>query len=424
MALSDDALIDAGPADDPTAKLTSSSLGLRFDVGPPAADSAWLTDVRRSYLDQAAIGYLIYMVGAVTAFLAAVLMLSDGQAGLHSSAMAIGMIGASLAGHRLDDRLGIRAVHLSALGILALAALLMAWAPAFAATLLAAAGFGLGCGLLLVHVNSATTVSGGVRALMQLTRSTLVSMVASVTVPVVIGLGIAIGLGWQSVVVPAVLLIGIAAVATRGRADRPQGSSASGGRLPRAFWLPWLLIVLVVCVEFGILFWASTMVERSTGASLADATLTISVFIGGVILARAAVSSPAVGSIEPVWLLRGGLVLALVGSLLLWATSSYEISIVAMLIGGAGVGVLYPVSASVTLATTSGQAALASSRVVLGSGIAILVAPFALGVLADMMGVVSAWLLLPLICLASMLLTVPLGAARGRRPSVGYPTDG
>jgi fucose permease len=165
------------------------------------------------------------------------------------------------------------------------------------------------------------------------------------------------------------------------------------------------------------------MVERSTGTSLADATLTISVFIGGVILARAAVSSPAIGSIEPVWLLRSGLVLALVGSLLLWATSSYEISIVAMLIGGAGVGVLYPVSASVTLATTSGQSALASSRVVLGSGIAILVAPFALGVLADMMGVVSAWLLLPLICLASMLLTVPLGAARGRRPSVGYPTD-
>jgi hypothetical protein len=36
--------------------------------------------VRRSYLDQAAIGYLIYMVGAVTAFLAAALALFDAQA--------------------------------------------------------------------------------------------------------------------------------------------------------------------------------------------------------------------------------------------------------------------------------------------------------------------------------------------------------
>ena len=175
---------------------------------------ARLTDVRRSYLDQAAIGYLLYLVGAVTAFLAVALTLSDGQAGLHSSTMAVGMIGASLVSHRLDHRLGVRAVHFAALVILALSAVLIAWAPAFAASLAGAAGVGLGCGLLLGHVNSATTASGGVRALIQFTRSTLVGMSLSVTVPVVIGIGIAIGAGWQFVVVPGFLLLGIAALAT------------------------------------------------------------------------------------------------------------------------------------------------------------------------------------------------------------------
>ena len=79
--------------------------------------TARLTDVRRSYIDQGVIGYLIYMVGAVTAFLAAALALSDGQAGLHSSALAVGMITASLFSHGLDLRFGVRISHFAALAL-------------------------------------------------------------------------------------------------------------------------------------------------------------------------------------------------------------------------------------------------------------------------------------------------------------------
>jgi MFS family permease len=107
--------------------------------------------------------------------------------------MAVGMIVASLVSHRLDHRFGVRTVHFAGLAVAALAALLLAWAPAFAVTLVGAAGVGFGCGLLLGHVNSAVSASGGVRALIQLTRSTFVSMLLSVMVPVVIGLGIAVG---------------------------------------------------------------------------------------------------------------------------------------------------------------------------------------------------------------------------------------
>ena len=316
--------------------------------------------MRRSYLDQGAIGYLIYMVGAVTAFVAAALALSDAQAGLHSSAMAVGMIGASLFSHRLDHRFGVRAVHFAGLAVSALAALLLAWAPAFAVTLVGAAGVGLGCGLLLGHVNSAVSASGGVRALIQLTRSTFVSMLLSVTVPVVIGLGIAVGVGWQLVVVPAVVLVGIAAWATRSRADRPPGTTSIEGRLPREFWLPWVLTVLVVCLEFGILFWASTVVERSTGVSLADATLTISVYIGGIIVGRGLLSTHAVGRNDPVWLLRGGLLLTFIGSTLVWMSPSYEFAAVAMFVCGLGLGWLYPIAGSITLATAPHLPALAS----------------------------------------------------------------
>jgi MFS family permease len=406
VTLQDEAIIAEGHAEELISRAPHEEPDVREPVRP------WLTDVRRSYLDQGAIGYLIYMVGAVTAFVAAALALSDAQAGLHSSAMAVGMIGASLSSNRLDHRFGIRAVHFTALAMCLLAVLLMAWAPAFAATLLGAAGVGLGCGLLLGHVNAAVSVGGGVLALIQLTRSTFVSMLLSVTVPVVIGLGIAMGVGWQFVVVPVFGLVGIAAWATRSRDDRPHGTTSIEGRLPREFRLPWLLTVLVVCLEFGILFWASTVVERSTGATLADATLTISVYIGGIIVGRGLLSTHAVGRNDPVWLLRGGLLLTFLGSTLVWMSPSFEFATGAMFVCGLGLGMLYPIAGSITLATAPHLPAQAASRLVLASGVAILVAPFILGIVADLTGVVTAWLLIPGLCVVSALLTVPVARAR------------
>ena len=232
--------------------------------------------------------------------------------------------------------------------------------------------------------------------------------------PVVIGLGIALGVGWQLVAIPAVVLVGIAAWATRSRADRPPGTTSIEGRLPREFWMPWVLTVLVVCLEFGILFWASTVVERSTGVSLADATLTISVYIGGIVVGRGLLSTHAVGRTDPVWLLRGGLLLTFIGSTLVWMSPSFEFAAVAMFVCGLGLGWLYPIAGSITLATAPHLPALASSRVVLASGVAILSAPFVLGVVADSTGVITAWLLIPAICVASALLTVPVARARAR----------
>jgi MFS family permease len=374
--------------------------------------TGWLTDVRRSYIDQAALGYLIYLLGSVNAFLAVALALTDTQAGLHSSAMAVGTVGASLVAHRLDDRYGVRAVHLVALGGVALAGLLIVWAPAFALTLFASALLGVGCGLLLGHVNASVSAVGGSRALIQFTRATLVSMLFAMSVPVVVGVGVSIGAGWQAVVVPAIALVGIAAVASRGRASLGAVEPVAHGRLPRAFWLPWLLIVLVVCVEFSVLFWAAFMVERSTGASLADATLTLTVFLAGVILARMVVAADAIGRSDPLWLLCISLVLCGIGTLLVWASTDYVLSAAAMLLGGVGLGVLYPVSASVTLAIAPSEPALASGRVVMASGVSLLLAPVVLGVTADLIGVVTAWLLIPGTCVAALLLTMVMARAR------------
>ena len=126
-----------------------------IDHGSPeavraSAGPASTFEVRSAYLDQSVMGYLIYGVGAISASLAVALSRSDAQAALHSSALAIGVVSAGLTGDRLDRLLGARMVHIGTYLLLATAIFLLAWAPAFTATLIGASAIGLGTGLILL----------------------------------------------------------------------------------------------------------------------------------------------------------------------------------------------------------------------------------------------------------------------------------
>ena len=68
------------------------------------------------------------------------------------------------------------------------------------------------------------------------------------------------------------------------------------GQLPRSYWLPWLLTVSVIGLEFFVVVWGGSLVAAQTGESLADATLTVSAFIAGMIAGRAVMSMPVAAS--------------------------------------------------------------------------------------------------------------------------------
>ena len=53
-----------------------------------------------------------------------------------------------------------------------------------------------------------------------------------------------------------------------------------------------------------------------------------------------------------------------------------------------------------------------SARLILASGLAILAAPFLLGLAADLSSVSIAWLLVPGLCVAALALSVPVARAR------------
>ena len=70
------------------------------DPSPDARD-AW-----PSYAAIAAVGYVVYGVGAVSPYLRTQLGLTDAEVGLHSSAMAIGLVLSGFLAAALDRRLG------------------------------------------------------------------------------------------------------------------------------------------------------------------------------------------------------------------------------------------------------------------------------------------------------------------------------
>jgi MFS family permease len=369
-------------------------------------------ETRSAYLDQSVVGYLLYGVGAVTAFLAVALSLSDATAALHSSLLAMGFLGVGLVGDRIERLLGSRGTHALAYLLLASAAVCLATAPTLAVTLAGAGMVGLGTGLLLANLNRTLTRGGGTLARVRMGRAALVAMAGSLSVPLVIGLGENSGLGWQLAFVVAGVLLAVGLWGSRARQATVATAADIAGRLPRGYWLTWWLIVLGVSVEFSIVFWASTLVERQVGISLADATLVAASFYAGMATMRVGLSFHVVGDRDPMAVMRLGLVVALVGSLVAWSADSVWLAALGIYLGGLGTGSLYPLGVSVALALVPGLQNRASARLIIASGVAILAAPFILGLTADATSVATAWLLIPAFCVAALALSIPVSRAR------------
>lgn len=376
---------------------------------PPTDAAGTPAAVQRAYRDLGVVGYVLYGVGAASPFLRDALGLSDTQAGLHSSLVAIGLLGAGLLADRLDRWAGPSRVHAGAALLGAIATVLLAWAPALAVTLIAAWLTGLAVGVFIGHVNGLLGSDGGPEARTHLLRANVFGMVGPFVVPLIIALGLATGIGWQLVFLPALVLLAMS-LRDALRHGIPMAQRAvAAGRLPRAYWLAWALLVTVIGVEFAVVFWAATLVERQTDASIGDAALAAGGFFAGMLLGRIALSVPAVGRIRPRLLMRGGLGLALAGTLVVWSAQTPVISGLGLVLAGLGVAGQYPLGSALALAAGQSAPGAAAARLTLASGTAILASPLLLGAVADVVGVAQAWVLVPGACLVALLLTLVAG---------------
>jgi MFS family permease len=164
----------------------------------------------------------------------------------------------------------------------------------------------------------------------------------------------------------------------------------------------WLFLVLAVSIEFSFVFWGSTMVARRTGSSSADATLLVSLFVVGMFAGRAAIGRGLGAGRAPRGILAAGLVIVLLGAGLIWVATTPLLAGLGLFLGGLGTAGLWPIGIAFALQSAPKAQFEASARSTLGSGLAVLIAPSALGLLADNVGVVSAWPVILLVAAAGL----------------------
>ncbi len=370
-----------------------------------------------AYLMLGFYAYLEAALGPLMPFLRSELGLSYTVGSLHFSAFALGTILGGLAGERVLRRWGRSLAFWGGAAGMAAGAVLLALGHLAALTIAGAFLMGALGALLLVTIQATLADHHGERRATALTEANILASVGATLVPLFIGGFQNAGLGWRAalyLMVPALLLFVLffRRVAFPG-ATQPANTSASSTRpLPLAFWAYWLVVVLCVSVEWCIVFWGANFLESVVGLQKVLASTLMSLFFLAELTGRIG-ASWLTRSMRSTRLLLGALGITILGFPLFWLAPLAPLNVIGLFLAGLGIANLFPLTLSVAVGIDPAQSNAASARISFGVGIALLVAPLALGWAADQIGILHAYSLVAV--LLTLALVVTIGASRFAR---------
>ncbi len=366
---------------------------------------------RFTWLAYFTLGYYSYLqatLGPMIPFLRAELDLNYTLAGLHLSAFALGMFIAGATGDRVVRRWGrSRAFWFSGTGMAA-GAVLLALAGHVALTIGSSFLTGLIGTYLLVIIQAALSDQYGDRRAIALTESNVLASTGATLAPLLIGLSFSQGLGWRTALYLGAVVWGLTWLLTRRVTipdSRPAAESPARDTkqpLSRAFWAYWVVLFLGVSIEWCVVFWAADYLEKIVGLNKEAAATASSVVFIAAVVARAAFSR-LTWRFHSRWLLLVAMAFAAVGFPLFWLGRVPALNLLGLFVCGLGTSNLFPLSLSTATGVAASQINRASSRISMGTGLAMLVTPQVLGTLADQVGIQTAFaLVLPLLAAAAL----------------------
>jgi fucose permease len=375
--------------------------------------------------------YLLYGLGAATPYLKTEFGLSDSLAGLHASAFALGTAGAGAVGERVVRLLGRDRCLWFGATTAAGAGLGLALLRHPAGTLAAAFVMGLSASVLLAVVNASLTEHHPRWSAAVLTEAQVSASVCSLATALIIGAAASGPLNWRAAMVVPIVCVGGLFVAIRAsswRPGRPAASHVGGaldssgrmepptatGSLPRRFWARWLVVVLVIGVEFSIVFWGPDILRERAGLPADVASASMGLFIGGMLIGRILGARLAALAWFSSRLMPLGLVLAGGGAIVAWFSPASIVLQLSLGVIGLGVANLYPQAVDVAIKVAKGSDVLASARCSLAFGVALLLAPLLLGAVADRFGVVNGLWLVVAMSAAALLLDAASNSSAAR----------
>src|SRR5215207_2116826 len=328
-----------------------------------------------AYVMAAWFAYLQAAPGLVIVHLRDELDLSYSTGGLHIAAFAAGSTVAGVISARLERALGRRRLLWSA------------------AALMGAGAIGLTAGRIAAVTVGSVLVMGVGGGLLQ--AGWRVALLASLAVP---------ALAWWS--------------NRRLAIDAPSPSRVAQGRLPGAFWIAAAMLFCTTAAEWCITAWGATFVGDAAEVSTDTAVALMAGYFGGVLAGRT-LGSRLARRHDPARLLALALAVTAAGFATLWPSTGPAQALVGLSLLGIGLGNLFPMGMSVTVALAPGRAVLASGRAVAMTSFAGLLAPLTVGTLADATSLKAALGAVPImLVLAALGLTL---VRRARTPASAAP---
>lgn len=365
-----------------------------------------------AYLTLGFFAYLETLPGPIMPFLQAELQLSYGLASLHFGVFSLGVIVVGVVGANLVAHWGrYWAFWGGALGM-AMGVGLLAWSPWVAGTIAGAGLMGLTGTLLLVATQAILSDHHGERRTIALAESNVVAGVCAILASLAVGSLARTPWGWRSSA--GLAMIAIMLLFLYFRQERLGGGLGSAtvrrreesSRLPRRFWVYWVVMLLGSAVEWCVVFWGATFIEQAVGFEKAMAATAMSVFFAAIVVGRFTGSRLA-RTLPSSTLLPLAQGVTLVGFPLFWLASGGVLNLVGLFIAGVGIGNFYPMTLATAIHLTPHLPEQVSARLTLAMGLAGLVAPVLLGWLADQMSIQQAYsLVLPLLVMAGVLATL------------------
>jgi MFS family permease len=258
--------------------------------------------------------------------------------------------------------------------------------------------------LLLVTTQSALSDRYADWSTIALTESNIVASGCGMAASIAVGGLSATALGWRAAVVPPLVALLVLGASFR---DRPLGRPRVGGHggeggLSGAFWTYSAVVFLGVAAEWCIGFWGATFLSDAINLHASTAATAMGLFFGAMLVGRFA-ASRAARSVPGTMLLLACLLVAALGFAVLWLAPSASVALGGLAVTGLGLGAVYPLGVSLAIAMAPSASDTAAARLSIAAGSAMMLTPFAVGALADAVGITSAFALLwPVLAAAAL----------------------
>ncbi|MEE4995299.1 MFS transporter [Pseudomonas alliivorans] len=343
------------------------------------------------------------MLGPLMPFLRAEFSLDLRWTGLHFAAYALGLVLIGVPYRWLERRPPVIGTGRIAISSIIVASGFFAMAAGLPMTLPGSVVLGFSGGLVMAVGQAMLGRRYGEQAAAKLVEAHIVAGLCVLGGALLVGAATAVGLSWRAapLLISAWALLMFCVPSDLHRTEaRTTSATASTGAPADALPAPrltrlslWALVILGISAEWGVGFWGAEYMKTHVQTSASVAATLMSLYFAGTVCGRLA-SSFALRRLSPLSLLTTVIFSAIATLLVLSLIQGLAGTAVFTFVLGACLGNFFPLILGSAMRVAPHASSALSTQASQAVGVALLLAPFLLGLLSERIGVEAAFSLL------------------------------